>query len=246
MVKYDFSGKTAIVTGASRGIGKAIADKLLELNCEVVITSTGESPDWNKKYQKCLHRQVDFLSQRSVDAFLEEIDSMGNIDVLVNNAGIHIPQAIYDLDDQCWDKILRVNLYGPMQLMRKISKKMKAIKRGKIVNISSIAGLVSKPGSNAYSASKAGLIGLTRASALDLAPYGVLVNALCPGPTQTDLVERVLSQEQRKEIESAIPLKRFAKPEEIANVAVFLCSDLNTYLTGATIVVDGGLTIKGK
>jgi NAD(P)-dependent dehydrogenase (short-subunit alcohol dehydrogenase family) len=119
---------------------------------------------------------------------------------------------------------------------------MKSKKSGKIVNISSIAGLVSKPGSGAYSTSKSGLIGLTRASALDLAPYNILVNALCPGPTKTDMLEEILSKEQRKSIKECIPLKRFATVEEIANFAVLLCSDLNTYITGQTIVVDGGST----
>ena len=119
-----------------------------------------------------------------------------------------------------------------------------AAKEGKILNISSVAGIISKPGQSSYSASKSGLIGLTRSCALDLAPHNVLVNALCPGTTQTPMVESVLSKEQKKDILINIPMNRFATITEIANFGVFLCSDMNTYMTGQTVVVDGGFTSK--
>lgn len=244
MMGFYFRGKTAIITGGSRGIGKAIAESLLRSNCRVIATSTGVAPVWCKDYPYCIHKEVDYLDEESIASFLSEVASMDVIDVLVNNAGIHIPQPVYDIDEAAWDKVLKVNLYGPMRMMRAVTPKMKSVRKGRIVNVSSIAGVVSKPGSGAYSASKSGLIGLTRASALDLAPYNVLVNALCPGTTQTDMVEAVLTEEQKNAFKMNIPLGRFACVEEIAHFVVFLCSDMNTYITGQTIIVDGGATVQ--
>jgi 3-oxoacyl-[acyl-carrier protein] reductase len=151
-----------------------------------------------------------------------------------------VPQLIYDINNEDWDKVFKVNLYGSMQMMRATTNKMKISAKGKILNISSIAGIISKLGQSAYSASKAALIGLTRSSALDMAPYNILINALCPGPTSTDMVENLLTEDQKKAFIADIPLGRFAHPQEIANFAIFLCSDLNTYITGQTIIVDGG------
>jgi len=242
MIEMDFTDRTAIVIGGSKGIGKAIAELLLRLNCSVTITSTGDTPKWCKVYQNCNHITLDVLDDTSMEKFLSKVKKMKVADILVYNAGIHIPQPVFAIEKADWDMVLKVNLYGPMCILRALTPKMKNVKRGKIVNISSIAGLVSKPGSGAYSASKSGLIGLTRASALDLAPYNILVNALCPGPTQTDMLGKVLSEEQKESLKKNIPLRRFATAEEIANFAVLLCSDLNTYITGQTIVVDGGIT----
>jgi 3-oxoacyl-[acyl-carrier protein] reductase len=240
MMNFDFKDKIAIVTGGNRGIGKAISEALLCLDCRVIITSTGNCPDWCKKYRCCEHRRIDFLDPISVENFSDEIISMVSIDILVNNAGIQIPQPVYELNEEDWDKVLKINLYGPMQMTRAVTPKMKVSAKGRVLNISSIAGIISKPGQSAYSASKAGLIGLTRSSALDMAPYNVLINALCPGPTSTDMVENLLTESQKKAIKDNIPLGRFARVEEIANYALFLCSDLNTYITGQTIIVDGG------
>ena len=240
MMDLVFKNKTAIVTGGSRGIGKAISEALLCLNCRVIITSTGKCSDWCEAYQCCEHRRVDFSDSVSVKSFSEEIISMEPIDILINNAGIQIPQPVYDINDEDWDRVFKVNLYGPMQMMRAVTHKMKTSAKGKILSISSIAGIISKPGQSAYSASKAGLIGLTRSSALDMAPYNILINALCPGPTSTDMVENLLTEDQKRAIKAGIPLGRFARPQEIANFALFLCSDLNTYITGQTIIVEGG------
>lgn len=240
MMVFDFKDKTAIVTGGSRGIGRAISEALLRSNCQVIITSTGKCPDWCGEYQCCEHRRVDFLDSVSIKNFLEEIISRKSIDILINNAGIQIPHSVYELNEEDWDKVLKVNLYGSMQMMRALTPKMKASGKGKILNISSIAGIISKPCQSAYSASKSGLIGLTRSSALDMASYNVLINALCPGTTSTDMVESLLTEDQKRTIRAGIPLGRFARVKEIADFALFLCSDLNTYITGQTIVVDGG------
>ena len=240
MMSFEFKNKTAIVTGGNRGIGKAISEALLRSNCRVIVTSTGKCPDWCKAYQCCEHRRVDFLDSVSVKSFSDEIMVMKSINILINNARIQISQLVYEINDKDWDKVLKVNLYGSMQMTRAVTHKMKASARGKILNIASIAGVISKPGQSAYSASQAGLIGLTRSSALDMAPYNILINALCPGPTSTDMVENLLTEDQKEAIKTAIPLGRFARPQEIANFALFLCSDLNTYITGQAIIVDGG------
>jgi 3-oxoacyl-[acyl-carrier protein] reductase len=137
-----------------------------------------------------------------------------------------------------------VNLKAPMKIMRAVVPVMKSHKEGRILNISSVAGLISKPGQSSYSTSKAGLIGLTRSSALDLATFNILVNALCPGTTQTEMVQKVLNIDQKNAILKNVPMGRFAKVDEIANFAVFLCSDYNSYMTGQTIVVDGGFTAR--
>ena len=162
---------------------------------------------------------------------------------MINNAGINIIESIDEVKYENWEKILAVNLTGPMHLTKAVAKTMKKNKHGgKILNISSIFGVVSKAKRNSYSASKSGLMGLTRASSLDLAPYNILVNTLCPGFTSTELTKSILSSKEMKDLSLQVPLGRFADASEIAKIAVFLCSDLNTYLTGQTIVVDGGVT----
>lgn len=241
-MKIDFSGKTAIVTGGTRGIGRSILLLLLESDCHVIYTGTDKQYVPNIK--KGQFEWLDLCNEKSIDHFVKKvINKTPNIDILINNAGINIIEPIDEIRDKNWEKLLKVNLTGSMCLMRGAAKVMKKNNRGgKILNISSIFGVVSKAKRNSYSASKAGLIGLTRASALDLAPYKILVNALCPGFTLTELTESVLSRKEIKALNAEIPLGRFATVEEIAKVAVFLCSDLNTYITGQTIIVDGGVT----
>jgi len=221
------SNKVAIVTGGNRGIGAAIGDELFNHGYEVVRTSTN---------------QLDYMDALSVVRFLKFVKEFDRIDVLVNNAGINIVNHINTIRDVDWDKVLQVNLTGAMKLTRAVAMKMVAHGEGRILNIASIYGLVSASERAAYSASKAGLIGFTRAVALDLAPWGILVNALCPGFTNTELTRSVLTGDEIDVLEREIPLGRLATPEEIAKVAYFLCSDENTYITGQSIVVDGGYT----
>jgi len=243
-MKIDFSKKTAIVTGGTRGIGKSIVSLLIESGCHVIYTGTKErpkSPVKNGQYE-----QLDLSDVKSIDRFVKEvIGKISRIDILINNAGINIIESIDEIKDENWEKVLTVNLTGPMRLIREIAKVMKKNEHeGKILNISSIFGVVSNTKRNSYSASKAGLIGLTRASSLDLAPYNILVNALCPGFTSTELTKSILSSKEIKDLSSQVPLGRFADASEIAKIAVFLCSDLNRYMTGQVLVVDGGFTVK--
>ena len=241
-MKIDFSGKTAIVTGGTRGIGRSIVSLLLESGCHVIYTGTKEqleSPTEKGRYER-----LDLSNEKSIERFMEEVISKTpRIDILINNAGINIIEPIDEIQDEHWEKVLTVNLTGSMRMMREVAKVMKKNSQGgKILNISSIFGVVSKAKRNSYSASKTGMIGLTRASALDLAPYNILVNALCPGFTLTELTMSILSEEEMNVLATEVPLGRFADVSEIAKIAVFLCSDLNTYITGQTIVVDGGVT----
>ncbi|MFH1581683.1 MAG: SDR family oxidoreductase [Pseudomonadota bacterium] len=244
MIGLDLSNKTAIVTGGSRGIGQAIAQSFLAQGARVLVSGNEPEPAWCRDHNGCDYRTVDLLDERSVEQFMTVIKGFEAIDILVNSAGIHVPKSLFDLTDDDWARVIGVNLLGAMKLMRVTGAKMKQAKKGRILNISSIAGIVSKPTSSAYSASKSGLIGLTRAAALELAPDNVLVNALCPGTTSTDMTKSLLSKDQVKSLEAGVPLGRLAQPEEIAAFALFLCSDMNTYITGQTIVIDGGTIIK--
>jgi len=245
--KLNFKNKTAIITGATRGIGEGIANSLWGLGCNIIVTGTGMETKLSKriiKKTRFKYLQLDFLNPKSLNKFLDYIKKLKNIDILVNNAGICINQPIDEIREENWRKVLQVNLTGPMILMKIVAKIMKKKKKGKILNISSIFGVVSKETRNAYSASKTGIIGLTRATSLDLAKYNILVNALCPGFTLTKLTKSVLGRAGIVKIRKTIPLQRLAKVDDIANVALFLCSYLNTYVTGQTIIADGGFTIQ--
>lgn len=227
---FNLTGKVAVVTGGTRGIGLAIAQDLKDCGCEVIATGTAD---------------VDLSDDRSVKNFCATIANLPRLDILINNAGINKVDLIQDVADEDWDKIIKVNLTSCQRLMKPAASVMinKKIK-GKILNVSSIFGIVSRPKRNAYSASKNGLIGLTHASSLDLAPHGILVNAICPGFIATEMTASILSETERQALSAQVPLGRFGNTEEIAHAAVFLCSDMNTYMTGQTLVVDGGFTIR--
>lgn len=241
--RLDFRGRRALVSGASRGIGEVVARTLLGLGASVAVTSTGSAPTWVAGHANAMHFELDFGRPATVDEFFRGVERFGPLDVLVNNAGIHRPQSVDEITDAAWEVIFDVNLRGPMQLMRYFAAQMKGRRSGRIVNVASIAGTVCKRSAGAYSSSKLGLVGLTRAAAIDLAPFGVLVNAVSPGTTQTEMVERILTEEQKRTFIAGIPMGRFATPQEIANAVVFLASDLNTYITGHNLIVDGGTVI---
>ena len=242
-MNIDFKGKTAIVTGGTRGIGKSIVEKLVSSNCNVIYTGTKKSGNIIKNAS---YAQLDLSDKNIINSFMKNVvNKTKKIDILINNAGINIIEPIDDLDEENWDKIMDVNLKGPMILTKEISEKMKKNKNGgKILNVSSIFGYISKEKRNSYSASKFGLIGLTKSSSIDLASHNILVNAICPGFTSTELTLSILSKKEIEKISKQIPIGRFAHVEEIANAALFLCSDLNTYITGQTLIVDGGFVSK--
>ena len=212
----------------------------------VVVTGTKKTgvetldvPDSQGNIQ---YHQLDYLSDVSVKDFIYSVKKLGSIDVLINNAGVNKIESVSEISEDDWDWINAVNLRGPFLLTQAVSEKMKKQKSGKIINIASIFGVVSKENRAAYSSTKWGLIGFTKAVALDLASFNVQVNAVSPGFVDTDLTHRILGPENMKQLVETIPQGRLVQPDEIAKVVLFLCSALNTYITGQNIVVDGGFT----
>ena len=242
-MNLNFINKTAVVTGGTKGIGRGISEKLLKLKCTVHLTGTGNRPDWCNKYERCFYDKVDFTNENDIINFTTKLTKLNKIDILINNAGILVMHDISEINMFDWERVLAVNLTAPMRLIKAVAPLMKNHKYGKILNISSTAGFISKPKQSSYSSSKSGIIGLTRSSALDLVSYGILVNALCPGTTKTNMIDE-LNIEQKSTILENIPIGRFATIDEISNYALFLCSEINSYMTGQTLTVDGGFTAK--
>jgi 3-oxoacyl-[acyl-carrier protein] reductase len=216
---------TALVTGASRGIGAAIVQRLMADGCNVLAPT---------------RQEMDLESNTSIDAYLSQIKD--HIDILVNDAGINRISILSDIKDQDVDDTLQINLIAPLRIIREVSPHMQKKGFGRILNISSVWSVVSRPGRISYTMSKAALNGMTRSLAVELAPYNILVNAVAPGYVLTDLTRQNNSEAELETIRKTIPLLRLAEPQEIANIVAFLCSEQNTYLTGQTIVIDGGFT----
>lgn len=239
-MKIDFSGKIALVTGGTRGIGKQIAEDLLRLGADVYITgSSAEVPeDWRNRSNRYL--AVDFTDRKSTERFLDVVSKMERIDICINNAGINRINPIDETVVKDWDDISAVNLDAPYLLTRTVSRVMKANRYGRIVNISSIFGVISKSKRALYSITKFGLRGLTVSSAIDLAPYNILVNSVSPGFVMTELTQRILDPAEMARLAEQVPMGRFAQPEEISRSVLFLASDLNTYITGQNLIIDGG------
>jgi 3-oxoacyl-[acyl-carrier protein] reductase len=223
----DGSARTALVTGASRGIGKAIASELTAVGWDVLTPS---------------RREMDLSAPESVERFCARLQSEARVDALINNAGINVLDLVTDIQDDDWSAMLQVNVTAPRKLIQAVSAGMVSRRWGRIVNISSVFSLVSRSGRSAYSTTKAAINGFTRAAAIELGPEGILVNAVCPGYVETDLTYANNSQSDIEAIQRSIPLRRLAAPEEIARLVAFLCSDANSYLTGQTIIADGGFT----
>ena len=244
MLRIDLKGQTALVTGGTRGIGKSIADAFLKGGASVIITGTQESFDLSSQDlaagQSIRYIPLDFSNSSSLNAFLANLKDMNKIDILVNNAGINKISLNVNSVTEDYESVMDVNLKGPYILAREVSKKMIVQESGRIVNISSIWSVVSRSGRSIYGISKWGLVGLTKTLAVELANYGILVNAISPGFTMTELTRNTNTEAELNKIAEAIPLQRLAHPEEIANFVLFLASPLNSYMTGQNIVIDGG------
>lgn len=245
---FDLTGRVALVTGGNKGLGKAMARGFAEAGADVVIASRHESElkaaldeilaGTGRRGAYC----VTDVSVRENVAKLAQFafEKMGKDDILVNNAGMNAPQAIDAITDDTWDRVLEVNLSSVMALTREIVPRMKQQKWGRVVHISSIMGQVSKERRNVYSATKAALIGMARASALDLGPFGVTVNCIAPGPFMTDMPMSVLSDAEKQAFADRTALGRWADPRELVGPVLMLCSDAGSYVTGQTLFVDGG------
>lgn len=216
-------GRVALITGASKGIGKEIAE-LFKFSGAKVLTPS--------------HSELDLASNSSVESYASSLT--GGIDILVNNAGINLLAGLDELDQEVLKKTLQINLVAPLILTKLLAEKMKSNRYGRIVNISSIWSVVAKEGRLAYTASKSALNGATRTLAVELGEHGILVNTIAPGYVNTELTSQNNSSEQLRLIRNNIPLKRLAEPNEIAQIAAFLCSEKNSYMTGQVLVADGG------
>ncbi len=245
---FDLTGRVALVTGGSKGLGKAMARGLAEAGADVVISSRHEN-ELRPALDEILagtgrrgHYVVaDMTNRADVKRLADEaVRRLGKVDILVNNAGSNTPQPIDQVTDDAWDKLLELNLTSVMALTRALVPGMKERRWGRIVHISSIMAFIAKEGRNAYCATKAALVGMARASALELGPFGVTVNCIAPGPFLTDLPLSLLSQEERDAWSQAMALGRWGDPKELVGPVLLLASDAGSYITGQALVVDGG------
>ena len=240
------TGKKAIVTGASRGIGLAIATELAREGADVAILSTSVKEDLAAKLSAELGVQVksyacDVASSETVQSvFKQIIADMGTVDILVNNAGITRDGLLMRMKDEDFDAVIATNLRSVFLCTRAVARTMMGNRSGHIVNVSSINALRGQAGQSNYAAAKAGVIGLTRTNAMELASRGITVNAVAPGFIDTDMTAK-LGAEIREKYASQIPLGRLGQPEDVAKLVVFLASDDAKYITGQIIGVDGGL-----
>jgi 3-oxoacyl-[acyl-carrier protein] reductase len=220
--------RTVLITGGARGIGAAIAAELTARGCTIVAPSRAE---------------MELADPQSVDRYIADNANLA-VDILINNAGINFLKALAELDAATWSSMMQVNVTAPLRLIQAFAPGMQQRKWGRILNVSSIFGIVTKERRMAYSMTKAAINGMTRTAAVELGPDGVLVNSLCPGYVETALTRQNNSPADIAAIEESIPLRRLAQPQELARAVAFLCSEENTYLTGQSVVVDGGFLCK--
>ena len=240
-------GKVAMVTGSTRGIGRAIAEALAQAGATVAVIgrdvaraaqAAGEIGHGARGFA------CDVASEEAVNAAVAAIEKdLGGIDILVNNAGVTKDNVFLRLQDADWDLVLEANLKGAFRTIRAASRGMMKKRWGRIINISSVVALIGNKGQANYAASKAGLLGLTKSIARELASRGVTVNAVAPGYIETDMTA-ALTAEQREALAKQIPLERLGRPEDIAQAVLFLASDGASYITGQVLVVDGGMVMQ--
>ena len=243
-------GKTAVVTGGSRGIGKAICLKFAENGADIAFLyagNTAKAEETVKELEglgvKAKAYQCNVADADAVAAVVKEIvKDFGGIQILVNNAGITRDNLLLMMKEEEFDQVIATNLKGAFNMMKHVGAHFLKRKQGTIINISSVSGLMGNAGQANYAAAKAGLVGLTKTAAKELAARGITCNAIAPGFITTDMTDK-LSDKQKEAVVDAIPLKRMGQPEDIAHLAVFLASPLASYITGEVIKVDGGIYI---
>ena len=246
---FDLTNKVAIITGASQGIGKGMAETFSKAGAHVACVSRNK--DNLKSVADSLIENGGAASfytcdVSSLDAFQntikEIVENHGSVDILVNNAGVCKDKLIMRMSEDDWNKVIKINLNGAFNGIKAVSQIMIKQRAGRIINISSIVGLIGNPGQANYAASKAGLIGLSKSAAKELAPRGITVNAIAPGYIATDMTDQITDQAKENLI-TKIPLGRIGSPSDIAASALFLASDEAGYITGQTLTVDGGIVM---
>jgi len=243
----DLSNRVAIVTGSGQGIGRAIALKLAEVGAVVVVNDIGESAQGVAEEIRAMNRQslailADVSLSPDVARLVETTtDTYGRVDILVNNAGITRDQLIVRMSDEDWDKVLNVNLKSVFLCTKAVLKYMIKQRRGRIISIASIVGVVGNPGQANYASAKAGIIGFTRTIAKEVASRGITVNAIAPGFIDTEMT-RHLDEKRRQELMGRIPLGYLGSPRDVAEAVAFLASEEAKYITGQVLGVDGGMT----
>ncbi len=249
---FDLGGRAALVTGGSKGIGKAIATLFCRAGANVRIVTRHEDELAAAAEEiaegaagRVAYRVADLAQRGEVQGLADAaVGELGQVDILVNNAGSNAPAPLDELTDESWDWLVELNLTGCFMLTRALSPAMKERGWGRVIYTASIMGITGAPGRSAYCATKGALIAMAHSQAVELGPYGITVNCISPGPILTDLPRKVISEAQRAELAKAAALGRWGEPEEVAGPALLLASDAGAYMTGANLVVDGGVTIK--